>query len=292
MSLIHKQKMTQKGLAAKRRNGRAGHGPVTPAGKARANAARLLHGFYSTRQDEIMTALGEDPREFEDLLKSLLESFQPRPGLETQLVLRMARVLWRQRRADRVQDAVALKNIRSRTRVEEFGVGPRLLEIDGIYQKLLAFGAALGNEDPTPAPQELEASLAEFKNAGSESLQDLIGATQTYLAVLRKGSPQLSGVNGSAGSTSTEGELAEARENLEAAYVGASCHFRQTLDLLLAESDRIASPENAAALMAPSESPNELFMQRMEDSCARQLWRLTRLLITLQHSGLGDAERE
>ena len=81
-----------------------------------------------------MTALGEDPREFEDLLKSLLESFQPpRPGLETQLVLRMARVLWRQRRADRMQDAVALKNIRSRTRVEELsGVGPRLLEIDGI----------------------------------------------------------------------------------------------------------------------------------------------------------------
>ena len=47
MSLIHKQEMTEKNLAAKRRNGGKGRGPVTPAGKAHSAAAMLRHGFYS-----------------------------------------------------------------------------------------------------------------------------------------------------------------------------------------------------------------------------------------------------
>jgi len=291
MSLIHRQKMTQKGLAAKRRNGRAGHGPVTTAGKARAVAARLLHGFYSSRQDEVMTALGEDPREFEELLKSLLQSFQPRPGLESQLVLRMARVLWRQRRADRVQDAAALRHVKTRTQTEQLALGPRLIRVRAIYQKLLDLSAALTNHEAPPTPSPLEAFLAYFK-ASDPELQNLCAALSAFLEPLRNASPQVPDASDGSGSSSKEGELAEARKKLEDALFDASCRYRNSLDWRVAEIDEISSPANVAALMAPAESRDDHLMQRMEDSWARQLWRLTRLLITLQNSGFGDADRD
>ena len=48
--------------------------------------------------------------------------------------------------------------------------------------------------------------------------------------------------------------------------------------LLEEEFDKMESPENLAALMAPRDE-NALLMQRWEDSSLRQLWRLALTLI-------------
>ena len=45
------------------------------------------------------------------------------------------------------------------------------------------------------------------------------------------------------------------------------------------------SPENLAALTAPQDEKS-LFMQRMEDSSLRQLWRLTNMLFRVRAGGL------
>src|ERR1035441_2751676 len=49
--------------------------------------------------------------------------------------------------------------------------------------------------------------------------------------------------------------------------------------------ERVGSPENLAALMAPARS-NDLLLQRMEDSHLRRLWRLTNTLMKLRQGGL------
>jgi len=45
MSLIKKHEVTEKQLAANRRNQRLSHGPVTAEGRERIRAAHLRHGF-------------------------------------------------------------------------------------------------------------------------------------------------------------------------------------------------------------------------------------------------------
>ncbi len=59
----------------------------------------------------------------------------------------------------------------------------------------------------------------------------------------------------------------------------------KALDSLLEESEKVRSPENIAALMAPRDE-SALLMQRMEDSNLRQFWRLTNILVKIQNGAL------
>ncbi|MGA3168724.1 MAG: hypothetical protein ABSF14_21700, partial [Terriglobia bacterium] len=111
MSLIQKHKMTEKNLASNRANGRRTGGAVTPAGKARAAAANLRHGYYSKSAEVALAALGEDAAEFKRRLESLLATWQPAKALEMGLVMRMARALWRMERFDRIQESLAVKHL-------------------------------------------------------------------------------------------------------------------------------------------------------------------------------------
>ena len=123
MSLTPKRKMTEKNLAANRRNGPKSRGAVTPAGKARAAQANLRHGFYSEAPQEVLIALGEDPAEYRRLLKSLENNLAE--GLESQLVRRIARALWRMQRAERMQDGLAVKRVQSGLQMEELTAAPQ-----------------------------------------------------------------------------------------------------------------------------------------------------------------------
>jgi len=111
MSLIHKQKMTEKNLAAHRANGALSRGAVTPAGKANSAAANLRHGFYCQASNRALAALGEDPQDYADLMNSLANNLLE--GLEGELVQGIGHALWRMRRAERMQDSLALKRIKA-----------------------------------------------------------------------------------------------------------------------------------------------------------------------------------
>lgn len=63
MSLTKKRRMTEKNLAAHRRNAKLSPGPLTPEGKARCRDAHVQHGFYSQSEEAALRALGEDPDE-------------------------------------------------------------------------------------------------------------------------------------------------------------------------------------------------------------------------------------
>ena len=104
MSLIKKPEMTDKKVAANRRNQKLSHGPATAEGKARIGAAQLRHGFYAQAQEGALRCLGEDPAHFEELLAGLRQEFTPAGTLQEELVIVWRGCLWLTDRADRSQE--------------------------------------------------------------------------------------------------------------------------------------------------------------------------------------------
>jgi len=113
MSLVKKATMTEKKIAANRRNQSLSHGPATAEGRERIGAAQLRHGFYAKDQGVALRCLGEDPAHFEDLLAGLRREFTPVGTLQEQLVIRLVRALWLMDRSDRSQEGHALRRAKT-----------------------------------------------------------------------------------------------------------------------------------------------------------------------------------
>src|ERR1019366_9570698 len=101
--------MTEKQLAANRRNQKLCHGPVTVEGRERIRAAHLRHGFYSQDEEVALRALGEDPAQLEALTEGLWETYRPDDAAQEGLVIRLARATWLMNRADRMQQGYAVR---------------------------------------------------------------------------------------------------------------------------------------------------------------------------------------
>ena len=114
MSLVKKPTMTEKKIAANRRNGGLSQGPVTAEGKERIGAAQLRHGFYAQAQEAALRSSGRGPgRTSRNCSQGLCEEFTPAGTLQEKLVNRLARVLWLMERADRSLEGDALRRARS-----------------------------------------------------------------------------------------------------------------------------------------------------------------------------------
>jgi hypothetical protein len=129
MSLVKKPEMTEKKVAANRRNQSLSHGPATAEGKERIGAAQLRHGFYAKSREVALPCLGEDPAHFEELLQGLYEEFRPVGALQRELVSRMARVLWLMERADRSQEGYALRRAQSADHGRDNRVHARMMRL-------------------------------------------------------------------------------------------------------------------------------------------------------------------
>ena len=71
-----------KQIEASKQNGSLGSGPVTEVGKQRSCLNAYRHGGYSNKY----IALGEDPAEFEAYHQDMMDHWQPRNILESDLV--------------------------------------------------------------------------------------------------------------------------------------------------------------------------------------------------------------
>jgi hypothetical protein len=100
-------------LAANQANGKQSHGPATEAGIERIGAANTRHGFYSKAPGAEKRALGEDPEQYERLYDSLLADWQPENEYQTSLVRRMARLMWRLERFDRIQESLMVYQVQA-----------------------------------------------------------------------------------------------------------------------------------------------------------------------------------
>jgi hypothetical protein len=292
MSLIHKQEMTERNLAAKRANGRKSRGAVTAAGKAHSAAAKLLHGFYSQARDEAMIALGEDPKEYAGLLRSLVDDLQPRAGLQSQVVLQMGRALWRMQRAERMQDGLAVRRVHRGLQTQQLAAAPSLLHVHDIYEGLCAIGRMLNREDSTPGPGEIETLMKAFGATPPDDVRKLFPLLRSYREAAAKATGPTTEHDAAGPIPSTaEGQAREAaRKQLDAALDEVIMPYARKCELLLGEFEKARSPEGIAALMAPKDE-NALLMQRMEESSLRQLWRLTRIFwMTKRQPGETEAD--
>lgn len=112
MSLLNKRRMTEKSLAAHRRNAKLSGGPATPEGRERARDAHVRHGFYSKSEEVALRALGKDPDEFRKLREALRGKGTSADTLEEQIADRLARSFSLLNRADRMQEGRALRKAR------------------------------------------------------------------------------------------------------------------------------------------------------------------------------------
>src|SRR5262249_13974323 len=147
-------------------------GPATPVGKANSAGANLRHGFYADHEISVMVRLGENPGDYRALMESLVDDLQPRPGLETQLVLRMGPGLWRMQRADRMRDGQALKRIDQKVQVEEILAHTLATRAMNAAEPYHAFQAALERR-MGPTAEEIDAFLGSCGDPSDKSKAEL-----------------------------------------------------------------------------------------------------------------------
>ena len=91
-----------KQIEANRRNALKSTGPTTPEGKERSRCNALRHGLTA---ETIIAAL-EDADDFQAFEAAVITDYDAETAVERELVLRLASVLWRLRRATGIESAL------------------------------------------------------------------------------------------------------------------------------------------------------------------------------------------
>jgi hypothetical protein len=118
---IEKKAVSTRKIEANRRNALKSTGPKTCRGKAYSGRNAIKHGLFA-RQFMDFVVQGEDPEEYNELLKGLRAQYQPIGMAEELEVERAALCWWRLKRAWRYENAmnrVALRDIGRRERAEQ-----------------------------------------------------------------------------------------------------------------------------------------------------------------------------
>ncbi len=156
MSLTKKPTMTARKIAANRANGSNSRGPRTAQGRERSRAAHLTHGLYSKEQQAALTALGENPEQFAELLEGVCQEFSPTSRLQEMLALRLARALWLMDRTDRSHEGNALGRAQNAEHRRENSVHARMMRLSIMAQSLRWLARGLTREYFVTQPKELE----------------------------------------------------------------------------------------------------------------------------------------
>jgi hypothetical protein len=89
-------------IEANRRNAIKSTGPITPEGKERSSRNAVRHGLTA----ETVIATLECSEDYELFEAAVISDYNPETAVERQLVLRLASVLWRLRRATSIETAI------------------------------------------------------------------------------------------------------------------------------------------------------------------------------------------
>ena len=90
---------TLKQIEANRRNALKSTGPITDDGKRRSRRNAIRHGLTA----ETVIAVLEDPEDYKAFERSIMADFDAQTAVERELVLRLASLMWRLRRATAIE---------------------------------------------------------------------------------------------------------------------------------------------------------------------------------------------
>jgi hypothetical protein len=148
-----------KQIEANRRNALKSTGPTTPEGKERSRRNALRHGLTA----ETVIAALEDADDYQAFESAVTADYDAETALERELVLRLASVLWRLRRATGIETAL-FESVIAETDKLENGC-PRLSLVGGTnIPERNQFGMGIARQSDAAAGNEL--SLDTKKNIG------------------------------------------------------------------------------------------------------------------------------
>ena len=244
---------------------------TTPQPEITPAVADFRQGILTDSRYELLLALGEEPKDYQRMMESLLEDLQPRPGLERNLVEQMGETFWRMRRAQRVRDGLALKSIRSKVQGEEMLATMEASKVFDTLEPFERLQEVLSRRGEGPTPAEIDEFVKTRKGDSSDDMQEFLTLLKSLKepmeeperkAALREARKQLR-------------RVMEPYENLAWKY-GRKC-------------ERVQSSENLAALMAPQDQAS-VHLQRVEDSELRRMWRLINAFEKVRQGGLRKKE--
>jgi len=121
-------------IEANRRNAIKSTGPTTPEGKERSSRNAVRHGLTA----ETVIAILECSDDYELFEAAVISDYNPETAVERQLVLRLASVLWRLRRATSIETAIfdsAVGNARTKGSAKSTSdVDPKVTIADSYLQ--------------------------------------------------------------------------------------------------------------------------------------------------------------
>jgi len=113
-----------KQIEANRRNALKSTGPTTPEGKERSRCNALRHGLTA----ETVIAALEDAEDYQAFEAAVISDYNAESAVERELVLRLASVLWRLRRATGIETALFESVTADPGKVEHGSSGLTLVE--------------------------------------------------------------------------------------------------------------------------------------------------------------------
>jgi hypothetical protein len=162
---------SNKQLHANRANATKSTGPRSQAGKARSRLNSWKHGLTA----KMLIIVGENADDFDQLRADLMDEYDPQSVLETELVERLAGILWRLRRAPFFEAAI-LQAYHYRTRDMDLSYAYRegqSIEEERRVAKSIRYGVALMS-DRNDLLGKLARHEASTMSALTKTLQTLM----------------------------------------------------------------------------------------------------------------------
>jgi hypothetical protein len=161
-------------IEANRRNARLSTGPVTEEGKKRSRQNPVRHGLTA---ETVIDAL-EDAEDYKAFEMAVTADYDAQSAVERELVLRLASLLWRLRRATAIETGVFklqaryLLQFRQRRQTHQ----ERQKIIDSMYQNAVATECNVGQDQ-----KELASNLAPDFGSTVEPADEADDLTRSFI---------------------------------------------------------------------------------------------------------------
>src|ERR1019366_5997172 len=149
------------------------------------------------------------------------------------------------KRAERIQNGLAVKRVRKGTEIEEFMAAPQMLHIYGLYENLCALGRRINNPDPMPSRDEIEALINAIGTEPPDAVKPVFPLYRAYWeAAWKAPTPAAGEGNPGPAADAAQREKEAAREKLNAVLYPLSLPYCPVNDRGLAKRRQANSPEN------------------------------------------------